>query len=145
MAMVGEHIVEDNTNSHNYTDEEYEHAIKVSLPVTIAKVDCVTHQTFCHEQRIMAYPTLRLFVDGQRWKGGDYRGHRTVVDMADYLQQVEDSHKTELQSEKPKMVELVHEGTFDNGYIFASDNRYDIYSLIFHFSCDFNSRQSTLG
>jgi hypothetical protein len=68
MTLVAEHIVDD-AAPHNYTDEEYEHATRVALPVMIAKADCVTHQAFCSKQNIMAYPTLRLFVDGNRWKG----------------------------------------------------------------------------
>lgn len=109
MTNVAENIV--NARDHDYSEEEYEHAKKVELPVMVAKVDCVTHQEFCRKQQIMAYPTLRLFVDGERWRGGDYRGHRTVLDMADYLQKVEDSHKTELQSDREMTVERVHKGT----------------------------------
>jgi Thioredoxin len=63
MTLVAEHIVDDAT-PHNYTDEEYEHATRVALPVMIAKVDCVTNQAFCAKNFINAYPTLRLFVDG---------------------------------------------------------------------------------
>lgn len=115
MTDVAEHIIlskEDAENAHTYNEEEYGHAIKVELPVMVAKVDCVQHQQFCRSQMIMAYPTLRLFVDGERWRGGDYRGHRTVVDMADYLKQVEDLHKTDTNSNKAKNVELVHLGTY---------------------------------
>jgi thiol-disulfide isomerase/thioredoxin len=50
---------------HEWTDEEYLHAQKVEMPVMIAKIDCVTHQALCREQNIRAYPTLRLFVDGE--------------------------------------------------------------------------------
>ena len=87
MTDVAEKIV--GQRKQDYSEEELEHAKKVELPVMIAKVDCVDHAEFCRKQRIMAYPTLRLFVDGERWKGGDYRGHRTVVDFTDYLQQIE--------------------------------------------------------
>lgn len=111
MTDVAEHIV--NSKDHRYNEDEYEHALKVELPVLVAKVDCVLHQDFCRKQMIMAYPTLRLFVDGERWRGGDYRGHRTVGEMADYLKQVEDLHKTDTNSAKPKNVELVHRGTHE--------------------------------
>lgn len=107
MTAVSEHIV---GVEHSYNDEEYQHAKTVQLPVMIAKVDCVTNHDFCRKQMIMAYPTLRLFVDGNRWPGGDYRGHRTVVEMADYLSQVEDTHKTEQGSDASKNVELAHRG-----------------------------------
>jgi hypothetical protein len=58
----------------------------------------------------MAYPTLRLFVDGERWKGGDYRSSRTLVDMADWLQQVEDTHKAEIGSEDNRTAMLALKG-----------------------------------
>lgn len=94
----------------DYDEQDIEHAKRVQLPVMIAKVDCVMHPRVCQQQRIMAYPTLRLFVDGKRWRAGDYRGHRTVVDMADWLQQIEDTHKTELEKEdSPMNVRLAHE------------------------------------
>jgi Thioredoxin len=109
MTDVAENIME--PHAHKYNEEDYEHAKKVALPVMVAKIDCVTHHEFCRQNMIMAYPTLRLFVDGERWPGGDYRGHRTVVAMADYLAQVEDTHKTEKGSDAAKTVERAHQGT----------------------------------
>ena len=38
------------------------------------------------KQRIMGYPTLRLFVNGKPYngpEGSDYRGHRTVVEVSE--------------------------------------------------------------
>lgn len=109
MTAVAEDLVE--AGGHEYTEEEYKHAKNVKLPVMVAKVDCVDHHDLCRQQSVMAYPTLRLFVNGERWKGGDYRGHRTVVAMSDYLQQVEDAHKTEIDSSADKNVGLAHQGT----------------------------------
>lgn len=112
LAELMTDVAEDLARQHDYTDEELEHAKKVHIPVMVAKVDCVQHQKLCMDQNIMAYPTLRLFVDGERWRGGDYRGHRVLVDMADWLQQIEDTHKTESErGDDPKNVELAHLGT----------------------------------
>ena len=61
MSAVADHVM-DLKEDHHYTDEEYEIAKQVELPVMIAKVDCVDNRDFCNEQMIMAYPTLRLFV-----------------------------------------------------------------------------------
>jgi len=108
MMDVAEDLVEE--HDREYSDEEYEHAKRVEMPVMIAKVDCVLHKELCQHQGIMAYPTLRLFVDGERWKGGDYRFDRTVISMADYLRQIEDTHKNELGIEKDKNVQLAHDG-----------------------------------
>lgn len=73
------------------TDEEYNDALKVELPVFVAKIDCVVHKALCFEQGIWAYPTLRLFIDGE--PKADYRGDRTVLEMIHWLSLVEESHK----------------------------------------------------
>jgi len=104
MTIVAEDIVDE--RDHNYSTEDYEHAVKVELPVLIAKVDCVSHDALCRQQGIMAYPTLRLFVSGERWKGGDYRGDRTVIALADYLKEIEDTHKAD--TDKRRTVEDAH-------------------------------------
>jgi thiol-disulfide isomerase/thioredoxin len=59
------------------------------LPVLIAKVDCMEHHDFCRNQNIVAYPTIQLFVNGKKY-GGDYYGHRTVLDFTDYLATIEE-------------------------------------------------------
>ena len=47
------------------------------MDTAIAKVDCAAHQEFCRKQQIAAYPTLRLFYKGEKFKG-DYKSDRTV-------------------------------------------------------------------
>eukprot|EP00536_Pseudo-nitzschia_multiseries_P009542 jgi/Psemu1/288535/fgenesh1_pg.269_\ len=85
-------------SKHNYDDAFQQ--------VAIGKVDCVEHSDVCKEHDIQAYPTLRLFVDGSPWmsmfknKNGeqitalsgssDYRGHRTVLEMIEWLHFVEE-------------------------------------------------------
>jgi thiol-disulfide isomerase/thioredoxin len=67
------HDVEDAVDPRfiqDYTPEEYERAKRLKFPVLVAKVDCVAHHDFCAKQRIRAYPTLTLFVDGERYKVG---------------------------------------------------------------------------
>ena len=100
-----------NVHRDEYSDEEFEHAKKVTLPVMIAKMDCVSHPQVCNDQEdIRAYPTLRLFVDGEPWKGGDYRGHRTVLEMVDWLTAVEEQHKEAMgHDEALKKVHTAHE------------------------------------
>jgi thiol-disulfide isomerase/thioredoxin len=85
---------------HKYSGEDFEHALKIHLPVAIGKVDCVTHKKICNEQEnIRAYPTLRLFIDGKVWNGSDYKGHRTVMEMVDWLVHMEEEHKKMLNDE----------------------------------------------
>ena len=67
---------------HKFNDADYDHAVKVALPVVVAKVDCVDHFSLCQKENIRMYPTLRLFIDGKPWQGGsDYKGHRTVMEV----------------------------------------------------------------
>ena len=82
---------------HNatYTDEEYDAALEVQLPVMIAKIDCVEYHEFCVEQGIMAYPTLRLFVNGKHET--EYHGDRTIVAMTQFLKLVEEQHREEVE------------------------------------------------
>lgn len=112
MTDVSEQIVGQHEHQHEFSEEELEHAKKVELPVMVAKVDCVEHRDVCMRENLMAYPTLRLFVDGERWPGGDYHGHRTVVDMADWLRQVEDKHKEDLGDEAKRSVQIAHQRKF---------------------------------
>lgn len=73
-----------------YGEQELRDAEALDVPVVIAKVDCVEQSTLCREQDIRAYPTLRLFVNGKPFYDGEYRGHRTVLDMVQYLKMVEE-------------------------------------------------------
>lgn len=111
MDVTAEEIVDEALDEldeeHEYTDEDYAAAKKVELPVMIAKVDCVDHKQLCMEQQIRAYPTLRLFIDGEPYKGGDYTGDRTVVSFTNYLATVEEEHKKGREDEKT--VDKAHE------------------------------------
>lgn len=96
MTEVAEGRVEENFRDdphmdHEYSDEEYKAAVDVELPVLIGKVDCVDHHDLCMTRGIRAYPTLKFFVDGE--EKGDYRGHRTVVEMAHFIEEMEKQHK----------------------------------------------------
>lgn len=83
---------------HDYTKKEYNEAVKVELPVMVAKVDCVIHKELCLEYQIFAYPTLRLFAEGK--SAADYRGDRTVLEMIHWLAHVEEFHKSQIGEEK---------------------------------------------
>ena len=52
-------------------------------------MDCVDESSLCREQDVRAYPTLRLFVNGEPFHDGEYQGHRTVLDMVQYLKMAE--------------------------------------------------------
>ena len=96
---ANDELPDDHPQKHRYSDEEHDSAVKLHLPVAIGKVDCVTHKKICNEQQnIRAYPTLRLFIDGKVWgMGSDYKGHRTVIEMVDWLVHMEEEHKKILE------------------------------------------------
>ena len=83
---------------HEYSDEDYAAAVDVELPVFIGKIDCVDHHELCMANNIRAYPTLKFFVDGE--EKGDYRGHRTVVELAHFIEEMEKEHKGKEDPEK---------------------------------------------
>mmetsp|Transcript_257 Transcript_257/g.403 ORF Transcript_257/g.403 Transcript_257/m.403 type:complete len:554 (-) Transcript_257:138-1799(-) len=99
MVDAGIHSVENSeehaSKVHEYSDEEYDKAVNLAMPVVIAKIDCVDHHDFCREQGIMGYPTLRLFIDGKRYSGGDYYGNRNVMAMTEFLAVAEERYKTD--------------------------------------------------
>lgn len=100
-TLIKNHEELGHVHPDDMTDEEYEEALKVELPVFVAKIDCVVHQQLCFEQGIWAYPTLRLFVDGI--PKADYRGDRTVLEMIHWLELVEQSHKEFLGEDAYKL------------------------------------------
>ena len=85
------HFERHSSPDHDYSEEDYEEAVKVQLPVLIAKVDCVDHHELCQNMQIRAYPTLKFFVDGE--EKGDYQGHRTVVEFTHFIAEMEREHK----------------------------------------------------
>lgn len=54
------------------------------MPVRIVSVDCVTQADLCREQRILAFPTLRVYEHGVP-QVPDYRQDRTVEALSGFL------------------------------------------------------------
>lgn len=88
MNDASDEAVED--GEEKYGEQEFKQAETLDVPVVIAKVDCVTQKSLCRTQDVRAYPTLRLFVKGEPFDGGDYHGHRTVLDMVQFLKLAEE-------------------------------------------------------
>lgn len=100
---IGEPIVETNTEagegrrrlSLDWQEEDLDtYFIKedwYDTPVVIARVDCVEYPEFCSQHQIRGYPTLRLFVNGE--KRPDYHGDRTVIALTHFLASVEMEHE----------------------------------------------------
>jgi len=109
MFEVAETRVEDQLDKHGgeheYSDEDYQAAVAVEMPVLIGKVDCVDHHDLCMENNIRAYPTLKFFVDGE--EKGNYNGHRTVVELAHFIEAMEKEHKGKHNEELVKSSETI--------------------------------------
>lgn len=54
------------------------------IPVSVIKVDCVANHNLCMNQRIQAFPSLRLFKSG-RIQPPDYRSDRTVEAFVEFI------------------------------------------------------------
>jgi hypothetical protein len=65
--------------------------------VSIVKVDCVANRELCSNQRIQAFPMLRVFKDGEV-QPPDYRSDRTVEALTAFIKSkiTTDSHVARL-------------------------------------------------
>lgn len=81
---------EQRIHKEDYKEADYEYAKTMELPVFVGKVDCVIHHDLCGMQQISGYPTVRLYIDGKRYKT-DYWGHRDVYNMMMFLKIAEEN------------------------------------------------------
>lgn len=102
MELVDEEMHQLHGEHGDFSKEEYDEALKVKLPVMVAKVDCVVHKDLCFQQQIWAYPTLRLFINGL--PVADYKGDRTVLEMVHWLAHVEEQHKKQVGDDQFNML-----------------------------------------
>lgn len=87
MKIVDKDMNEKGVEFEKYSNEEYEMAVNNAAPALVTKVNCSLYPSICTEQDIRIYPTMRLFVDGDA--KGDYNGHRTVMELINWLQLIE--------------------------------------------------------
>jgi thiol-disulfide isomerase/thioredoxin len=110
MVDTGEHLGK--LHHEDYESEDYDAATKIEQPVVVGKIDCVTHAKVCRDHGIRAYPTLRLFYNGQPWKGGDYKGHRTLISIIEWLYFVEEKAiEMEGGDKEDQVLQHAHRGT----------------------------------
>lgn len=110
------HDVEDSVKERlgtEYSEEEYQEAKQVAVPVLVGQVDCVEHHSFCSEQSIRAYPTVKLFVNGEPYKGGEYHGHRTVLNLIQFVELAEQRTESEDVEKVKKHSELAIQKHFN--------------------------------
>lgn len=85
MKIVDDDMNEKGIEFEKYSNAEYEMAVNNAAPVLVTKVNCSLNPSICTDIRV--YPTMRLFVDGNA--KGDYNGHRTVMELVNWLQLIE--------------------------------------------------------
>lgn len=105
-----------------------EHIEAQQIPVSIVKVDCMANQALCMENRIQAFPSLRLFKDGVA-QPPDYREDRTVDALTNFVNArlAMDEHVKRLSPEaKDKHLEEMeanrddHPGCMISGYLLVN-------------------------
>jgi len=54
------------------------------MPVSVIKVDCISNRAICADQKIQAFPNLRLFKHGEM-QPPDYRSDRTIEAFSEFI------------------------------------------------------------
>lgn len=108
VEVVASHL-QNSLESSTFTESEKDQIDGLKLPVLIAKFDCVEYKEFCRDQRIYSYPTLQLFIDGEKYHS-EYWEDRTLPAFTKYLANVEDEYFNNSES------------TFDNAHRIATEN-----------------------
>lgn len=111
MTMVDEFIEEEDMG-REFSNDEYEAAVNKMSPVLVTKLNCSVHPNICNQQGIRAYPTMRIFVDGEA--KGDYRGHRTVMELVHWLRHAEAVHREPGMLKMQKVLDYASERTVRN-------------------------------
>eukprot|EP01040_Poterioochromonas_malhamensis_P004184 gene4183-4478_t len=123
--MIGEHDFEPWLSNHEYVFVDFfapwciwcqrlhpvwealaEEVERQSLPISIIQVDCVESRDLCFQQKIQAFPMMRLFKHGQP-QPPDYRSDRTVEAFMTFLHD-RLSHDEQFALMKPEE-KLAHE------------------------------------
>eukprot|EP01041_Mallomonas_annulata_P009182 gene9182-19039_t len=98
------------------------------LPVSIVQVDCVANRDVCMNNRIQAFPALRLFKDSQA-QSPDYRSDRTLEALVEFLhsrlaqdEQVAnmDPEAKKAHEERKEMLKDDHPGCLMVGYLLVN-------------------------
>mmetsp|Transcript_11942 Transcript_11942/g.16422 ORF Transcript_11942/g.16422 Transcript_11942/m.16422 type:complete len:464 (-) Transcript_11942:1762-3153(-) len=86
------------------------------IQISVIKVDCTENPNLCSEQKVMAFPLLRLFKNGQA-QSPDYRSDRTVEGLHLYVHQqlgMDEMLSRMLPHEKEEHFALLAQGKDDH-------------------------------
>jgi len=90
---------------------------KDNLSIQVISIDCVENKDLCTEQQIQAFPTLRLFKNGERFLQ-DYKMDRKVETLKSFVKEKLDLH--ERMKEWPaERVEKYHETKYHPGCVLS--------------------------
>jgi len=93
---------------------------KENLDIEVVSIDCVENKDICVQNQIQAFPTLRLFKNGERYLQ-DYRSDRTVENLKSFVKEKLDLHErmkdwTEERKERFKEAKI-YPGCLLNGFL----------------------------
>ena len=74
----------------------------------MAQVDCVEHNTFCRQQQIRAYPTLRMYKDGNPTAWAQFTGERTETALLKFISEQMENYKHDHATQR-----IHHNAKFD--------------------------------
>eukprot|EP00598_Pedospumella_elongata_P004988 CAMPEP_0184967762 /NCGR_PEP_ID=MMETSP1098-20130426/1017_1 /TAXON_ID=89044 /ORGANISM="Spumella elongata, Strain CCAP 955/1" /LENGTH=392 /DNA_ID=CAMNT_0027489261 /DNA_START=249 /DNA_END=1427 /DNA_ORIENTATION=+ len=98
------------------------------MPVSVIKVDCVSNRELCMDQKIQAFPMLRLFKHGEV-QPPDYRSDRTVEALTEFVNtrlakdevlSLMPAHEREAHVEQAKAERDDHPGCMMSGFLLVN-------------------------
>ena len=93
----------DSLHHIEFSEEEYERKVNEMAPVLITKLDCSDYPNICNEQKVRAYPSMRIYFDGVA--EGEYQGHRTVMELVSWITQMEAKFRKPHELKMQKVIE----------------------------------------
>lgn len=99
-----------------------------NIPVSVIMVDCVENRNLCMDQKIQAFPTLRMFKHGQP-QPPDYRADRTVDAFVEFVNaRVSQDEQLALMSHEDRQAHMErkelerndHPGCMMSGFLYVN-------------------------
>ena len=109
----------DTVHHIDFSEEEYEREVNAMAPVLITKLDCDDYPNICNEQNIRVYPSMRIYFDGVT--EGEYQGHRTVMELVNWITQMEAKFKNPHELKMQRVIECEQYPFFDIIYFVLCD------------------------
>ena len=95
------------------------------MGVSVATVDCVANERFCHDMKVQTFPTLRFYHHGDQVNEGEYRFDRTVNALTDFVARKIDSENIYKQYPEARVAHAAnwntdHPGCLVSGFLLVN-------------------------